>query len=178
MSTTPENEPEPTPADASTAAIVYPPAPEPAESVPEPASRGSHTRTIVEIVVGAAAVVAIFVAGVAGFAVGYAVKSHDDRRDVAGGFAMGRMWEERGDSPFGGQFGEDPRGDSSQGGQQQGEPFGRGGQQQGQPFGQGGRDGQGWGGMMPGQQQGQPGQQQGQNGAAPGRVPATPVPAG
>lgn len=176
MSTTPENEPEPTPADASTAAIVYPPAP--AESVPEPASRGSHTRTIVEIVVGAAAVVAIFVAGVAGFAVGYAVKSHDDRRDVAGGFAMGRMWEERGDSPFGGQFGEDPRGDSSQGGQQQGEPFGRGGQQQGQPFGQGGRDGQGWGGMMPGQQQGQPGQQQGQNGAAPGGVPATPVPAG
>lgn len=176
MSTTPENEPEPTPADASTAAIVYPPAP--AESVPEPTSRGSHTRTIVEIVVGAAAVVAIFVAGVAGFAVGYAVKSHDDRRDVAGGFAMGRMWEERGDSPFGGQFGQDPRGSSSQGGQQQGEPFGRGGQQQGQPFGQGGRDGQGWGGMMPGQQQGQPGQQQGQNGAAPGGVPATPVPAG
>ena len=167
MSTTPENEPEPTPADASTAAIVYPPAPEPAESVPEPASRGSHTRTIVEIVVGAAAVVAIFVAGVAGFAVGYAVKSHDDRRDVAGGFAMGRMWEERGDSPFGGQFGQDPRGSSSQGGQQQGEPFG-----------QGGRDGQGWGGMMPGQQQGQPGQQQDQDGAAPGAVPATPVPAG
>ena len=165
MSTTPENEPEPTPADASTAAIVYPPAP--AESVPEPTSRGSHTRTIVEIVVGAAAVVAIFVAGVAGFAVGYAVKSHDDRRDMAGGFAMGRMWEERGDSPFGGQFGQDPRGSSSQGGQQQGEPFG-----------QGGRDGQGWGGMMPGQQQGQPGQQQGQNGAAPGGVPATPVPAG
>lgn len=167
MSTTPENEPEPTPADAeaSTAAIVYPPAP--AESVPEPTSRGSHTRTIVEIVVGAAAVVAIFVAGVAGFAVGYAVKSHDDRRDVAGGFAMGRMWEERGDSPFGGQFGQDPRGSSSQGGQQQGEPFG-----------QGGRDGQGWGGMMPGQQQGQPGQQQDQDGAAPGAVPATPVPAG
>jgi hypothetical protein len=167
MSTTPENEPEPTPADAeaSTAAIVYPPAP--AESVPEPTSRGSHTRTIVEIVVGAAAVVAIFVAGVAGFAVGYAVKSHDDRRDVAGGFAMGRMWEERGDSPFGGQFGQDPRGQSDQGGQQQG-----------QPFGQGGRDGQGWGGMMPGQQQGQPGQQQDQDGAAPGAVPATPVPAG
>jgi len=167
MSTTPENEPEPTPADASTAAIVYPPAPEPSESVPEPTRRGSHTRTIVEIVVGAAAVVAIFVAGVAGFAVGYAVKSHDDRRDVAGGFAMGRMWEERGDGPFGGQFGQDPRGES-----------GQGGQQQGQPFGQGGRDGQGWGGMMPGQQQGQPGQQQGQDGAVPGGVPATPVPAG
>ena len=86
---------------------------------------------------------------------------------LTGGFAMGRMWEERGDSPFGGQFGQDPRGQSDQGGQQQG-----------QPFGQGGRDGQGWGGMMPGQQQGQPGQQQGQDGAGPGAVPATPVPAG
>lgn len=53
---------------------VLPPAPQPA-----PAASGSNTRTILEIVGGVVAVVAIFAAGAFGFGLGFFAGSHKDR---------------------------------------------------------------------------------------------------
>ena len=49
---------------------------------PVPASRGSQTRTIGEVIAGVVAVGLILLAGAVGFAVGHATGDHDGRRSM------------------------------------------------------------------------------------------------
>jgi hypothetical protein len=103
--------------------------PPPAAPVPSAPAKASNTRTILEIVGGVVAVGAVLVAAVAGFALGYVVKGHDDRRGEVTGFAMGRMWDQQGDD--GDSRDQGGRGLPGFGEGQQGMPFGGGPRQDG-----------------------------------------------
>lgn len=152
--------------------VVIHPAPEPAP----PAASGSNTRTILEIVGGVIAVVAIFAAGVFGFGLGWFAGTHNDKSNDGVPRMMMRF-----DDGLGGSDGNDdqqapdlrdffggPGGDSSGSGGSQSMPdlpddLQRLLEQFGEQFGQGRGDGQG----MPGFGGGQDDQS----------VPASPAPA-